>query len=256
MNRSIRSLLSAIAVTTTACSSTAQQAGTLDALSGSVTVLAAASLTSAFRDLGSQFEKDHSGVTVDLTFAGTSTLVAQVKQGAPGDVFASADQPNMQALHDAGLLGNPSQVFARNRLEIVVAAGNPRGITGLSDLAKPGLIVILCAPSVPCGRYALQAFSNAGVTVRPASQETDVKAVVSKVSLGEADAGVVYVTDVKAGGSKVQGVKIPDGQNVIASYPIALLAESTSGSAAKAFILFVLSAEGQRILQRYGFLSP
>lgn len=254
MRRPIRSLLAAIAVATTACGSTAQP--TSAALSGSVTVLAAASLTSAFQDLGKQFEKDHSGVKVDLSFAGSSTLVAQVKQGAPGDVFASADQPNMQALHDAALLGNPAQVFARNQLEIVVAAGNPTGITGLGDLAKRGLIVLLCAPSVPCGRYALQAFSKAGVTVKPASLETDVKAVIGKVSLGEADAGVVYATDVKAGGSKVQGVEIPDAQNVIASYPIALLAEARNGSAAKVFIQFVLSSEGQGILGRYGFLSP
>ena len=254
MRGPIRSLLVAIAVTTTACGSTAQQSS--DALSGSVTVLAAASLTSAFQDLGSQFEKNHSGVKVDLSFAGSSTLAAQVKQGAPGDIFASADQPNMQALHDAGLLGNSSQVFARNRLEIVVAAGNPKGITGLSDLAKPRMVVILCAPSVPCGRYALQAFSKAGVAAKPVSQETDVKAVIGKVSLGEADAGVVYVTDVKAGGSKVEGVEIPYAQNVIASYPIALLAEAKNGSAAKSFIQFVLSTEGQKILQGYGFLSP
>jgi molybdate transport system substrate-binding protein len=242
----------AVALTATACGGTTQPAG---AVSGSVTVLAAASLSSAFKDLGGQFEKDHSSVKVDLSFAGSSTLVAQVKQGAPGDVFASADQPNMQALQDASLVGT-AQVFARNRLEIVVGAGNPKGIASLGDLARPGLIVVLCAPSVPCGRYALQAFSKAGVTVKPASQEADVKAVVGKVSLGEADAGIAYITDVKAGGSKVQGVQIPDSENVIADYPIALLAESINGSAAKAFIQFVLSAQGQAILQRYGFLSP
>ena len=254
MNRPVKWYLLATAIVLTACGSTAQQASNTP--SGSVTVLAAASLTSAFKDLGSQFEKDHAGVKVDLSFGGSSTLVAQVKQGAPGDVFASADQPNMQALHDASLLGNTAQVFARNRLEIVVGVGNPKGITGLGDLARPGLIVVLCAPSVPCGRYALQAFTKAGVTVKPASQETDVKAVVSKVSLGEADAGVVYVTDVKAGGSKVQGVDIAEAQNVVASYPIALLAESKNGTGARAFIEFVLSSHGQGILQRYGFLSP
>jgi len=215
-------LLVAVALTATACGGTTQPAG---AVSGSVTVLAAASLSSAFKDLGGQFEMDHSSVKVDLSFAGSPTLVAQVKQGAPGDVFASADQPNMQALQDASLVGT-AQVFARNRLEIVVGAGNPKGIASLGDLARPGLIVVLCAPSVPCGRYTLQAFTKAGLTVKPASQETDVKAVVSKVSLGEADAGVVYVTDVKAGGSKVQGVDIPDAQNVVARYPIALLTES------------------------------
>jgi len=245
-------LLVAVALTATACGGTTQPAG---AVSGSVTVLAAASLSSAFKDLGGQFEKDHSSVKVDLSFGGSSSLVAQVKQGAPGDIFASADQPNMQALQEASLVGT-AQVFARNRLEIVVGAGNPKGIASLGDLARPGLIVVLCAPSVPCGRYTLQAFTKAGQTVKPASQETDVKAVVSKVSLGEADAGVVYVTDVKAGGSKVQGVDIPDAQNVVARYPIALLTESKNGSAAKAFIEFVLSPQGQGILQRYGFLSP
>ena len=223
-------LLVAVALTATACGGTTQPAG---AVSGSVTVLAAASLSSAFKDLGGQFEMDYSSVKVDLSFAGSPTLVAQVKQGAPGDVFASADQPNMQALQDASLVGT-AQVFARNRLEIVVGAGNPKGIASLGDLARPGLIVVLCAPSVPCGRYTLQAFTKAGQTVKPASQETDVK----------------------AGGSKVQGVDIPDAQNVVARYPIALLTESKNGSAGKAFIEFVLSPQGQGILQRYGFLSP
>lgn len=247
-------VLAGVAVAATACGT--QSSSSSSALQGPVTVLAAASLTSAFRDLGTRFETEHPGVKVDLSFAGTSTLVAQVEQGAPGDVFASADQPNMQKLQAAGLLATHANTFARNRLAIVVAAGNPKGIRSLPDLARRGLVVVLCDPSVPCGRYALQSFAKAGVTVTPASRETDVKAVISKVSLGEADAGIVYMTDIKAGGSKVQGVDIPDADNVVASYPIALLAESKNGSAAKAFIDFVLSSDGQRVLQAHGFLSP
>jgi molybdate transport system substrate-binding protein len=152
-------------------------------------------------------------------------------------------------------MGSP-RVFATNRLQIVVAAGNPKGITGLADLVRPGLVVVLCGPAVPCGRYATQALQKAGVRVVPASQETDVKAVVSKVALGEADAGIVYVTDVKAGGAKVQGIAIPGNQNVVATYPIAVVKAASHGRAAQAFVDFVLSPQGQRILASFGFGGP
>src|SRR5947209_18500979 len=220
-----------------------------------LTVFAASSLTDAFTRIGADFQTAHPGTTVHLTFAGSSTLAAQIQQGATGDVFASADQATMQRLADAGLVSGSPSIFARNRLQIVVAAGNPRHIGGLADLSRAGLIVLLCAPSVPCGRYATQALQAAGVTVTPASQEADVKAVVSKVALGEADAGIVYVTDVKAAGASVQGVEIAPGVNVVADYPVAVLKDSQNVPLAKAFISYLLGA-GQPTLNRYGFAGP
>jgi len=192
---------------------------------------------------------------IKLSFGGSSTLVAQIQQGAIGDIFASADQPNMQKAVDGGLVAESPSIFAHNRLEIVVGAGNPKHITGLSNLAQSGLIVVLCAPAVPCGRYAAQALQKAVMTVKPASQETDVKAVVSKVALGEADAGIVYVTDVKAAGSGVQGVEIPLSLNVVADYPVAILKDSQNAPLAKAFVSYLLGA-GQPTLARYGFTGP
>jgi len=224
-------------------------------LSGTITVFAAASLTAAYTAIGKDFETAHPGAMVKFSFGGSSTLVAQIQQGAIGDVFASADQPNMQKAVDAGLVAGSPSIFAHNRLEIVVGAGNPKHVMGLSDLAKSGLVVVLCAPVVPCGRYAGQALQKAGVSVKPASQETDVKAVVSKVALGEADAGIVYVTDVKAGGAAIQGVDIPLGFNVVADYPVAVLKDSQNAPLAKAFISYLLGA-GQPTLARYGFTGP
>jgi molybdate transport system substrate-binding protein len=218
-------------------------------------VFAAASLTAAFTDLGRSFGKSHSQVRVRPAFAGTSTLVQQIQQGAPADVFASADTANMQKLSDAGLV-EAASVFARNRLEIVVQKGNPKHIGGLADLSRPDLIVVLAAPGVPAGTYATQALAKAGIKVAPKSQEQDVKSVVSKVALGEADAGIVYVTDVSAGGSAVEGVTIPDAQNVVAAYPIAVVKQGPDAADGRAFERFVLSVEGQRVLARYGFLAP
>jgi molybdate transport system substrate-binding protein len=219
---------------------------------GTITVFAASSLTAAYTAIGKDFQTAHSGSMVKFSFGGSSTLVAQIQQGAIGDIFASADQPNMQKAVDAGLVAGSPSIFAHNRLEIVVAAGNPKHITGLSDLAHSGLVVVLCAPAVPCGRYATQALQKAGVSVKPASQETDVKAVVSKVALGEADAGIVYVTDVKAAGAAVQGVEIPLGVNVVADYPVAILKDSQNAPLAKAFVSYLLGT-GQQTLARYGF---
>lgn len=225
------------------------------ALSGTVSVFAAASLTDAFNALGASFQRANSGITLKFDFAGTPTLVTQIEQGAPADVFASADTANMDRLKGDGFTAGSPQVFARNKLEIVVAPGNPRGITGLGDLAKPGVIYITEAPTVPAGKYALQALKMAGVTVTPKSLETDVKSVVSKIELGEADAGIVYTTDVTAAGSKVSGVPIPDAVNVIATYPIVVVNATFHAAAANAFIAFVLSAAGQAKLQSFGFLS-
>jgi molybdate transport system substrate-binding protein len=224
-------------------------------LRGTVSVFAAASLTDSFKALGTAFQTAHSGSTVQFNFAGTPTLVTQIEQGASADVFASADTANLDKLKADGFTSGSSQVFARNKLEIVVAAGNPTHITGLADLAKPGVIYITEAQTVPAGKYALQILASAGVKVTPKSLETDVKSVVSKIELGEADAGIVYFTDVKAAGSKVTGVPIPDLVNVIATYPIVTVRGSTSSNLANAFIAYVLSAEGQATLQSFGFLA-
>ena len=222
--------------------------------SGTVTVCAATSLTTAFQAVAHAFESNHPNVVVQLNFAGSSTLVQQIQQGAPADVFASADEANMQKLVEAGALAGAAQQFSRNQLQIVVPAGNPKHITGLVDLTKPGLTIALCGPTVPCGQYAAEAFRKAGVSVPPASQELDVKAVLSKVSLGEADAGIVYVTDVRAAGATVEGVEIPASANVIALYPIAVLKGAPHAAVAAAFVDFVLSADGQRMLASFGFL--
>ncbi len=240
----------------TACGSSAGNApASATPVSGTVSVFAAASLTAAFNALGTDFQRGNSGVTTKFNFAGTPTLVTQIEQGAPADVFASADTANMDRLKGDGFTAGNPQVFARNKLEIVVAPGNPKGITGLADLAKPGVIYITEAPTVPAGKYALQALKMAGVTVTPKSLEADVKSVVGKIELGEADAGIVYTTDIRAAGSKVTGVSIPDADNVIATYPIVAVKATTNSPAANAFIAYVLSAAGQAKLQSFGFLS-
>jgi molybdate transport system substrate-binding protein len=211
-------------------------------------------LTDSFKALGAAFQTAHPGTTVQFNFAGSPTLVTQIEQGASADVFASADTTNVDKLKADGFTAGNSQVFAHNKLEIVVAAGNPKGITGLADLAKPDVIYITAAPTVPAGKYALQILDKAGVKVTPKSLETDVKSVVSKIVLGEADAGIVYVTDVRAAGSKVTGVPIQDSVNVIATYPIVAVKGSKNSSLANAFIAYVLSADGQVTLQSFGFL--
>jgi len=229
--------------------------GSGSVLSGTISVFAAASLTDSFKALGTAFQAEHSGTTVQLNFAGSPTLVTQIEQGAAADVFASADTSNMDKLKTDGFTAGDAKVFAHNKLAIVVAAGNPKGINSLADLAKPGVIYISAAPTVPAGKYALQILAKAGVNVTPKSLETDVKSVVSKIRLGEADAGIVYTTDVTAAGSKVQGVTIPDNVNVVATYPVAEVKGTKNANLASAFIAYVLSADGQAKLQSFGFLA-
>ncbi|MBM4421104.1 MAG: molybdate ABC transporter substrate-binding protein [Chloroflexi bacterium] len=225
-------------------------------LSGTVTVLAAASLTDAFNVLGTEFTRVNPQVTVKASYAASSALVAQIVQGAEADVFASADEPSMRRLVDARLSESSPRIIASNKLQIAVGAGNPKKISALADLARPDVVVVLGAPTVPVGAYATQVFDKAGVRVAPKSHEADVKAVVSKVSLGEADAGIVYGTDVRAGGAKVQGVDIPDQHNVIARYPIAAVKGSKNAKAAAAFIDFVASPRGLDVIAGFGFLRP
>jgi molybdate transport system substrate-binding protein len=256
MHRRLSFVLGALALVATSCGSSTGTAGgspSPSPLSGTISVFAAASLTDAFKALGTSFEQANTGVTVQFNFAGSPTLVTQIEQGAPADVFASADTTNMTKLTTDGFTVGTSQVFAHNQLEIVVAPGNPKGITGLADLAKPGIIYITAGPTVPAGKYALQALAKAGVTVTPKSLETDVKSVVSKIELGEADAGIVYTTDVQAAGSSVQGVPIPDSNNVVATYPIAVVKGSNNAAVAGAFIAYVLTAAGQTTLASFGF---
>ena len=223
-------------------------------LNGSISVFAAASLTDSFKALGASFQTAHAGTTVHFNFAGSPTLVTQIEQGASADVFASADTTNMDKLKADGFTFDIPQVFAHNKLEIVVAAGNPKHIAALADLAKPSVVYITAAPTVPAGKYALQILDKAGVKVTPKSLETDVRSVVSKIELGEADAGIVYVTDVKAAGSKVTGVPVPDSVNVIATYPIVPVKGSKNSNLAGAFSSYVLSADGQATLESFGFL--
>lgn len=223
---------------------------------GRVTVFAAASLTDAFTELGGAFETANPDADVTFSFAASSELVAQIGEGAPADVFASADWNNMTKLADAGNTASDPVVFATNRAQIIVGAGNPQGIRGVADLADPSMIVVTCAPQVPCGRYAQQIFANASVSVTPKSLEENVRAVVSKVTLGEADAGIVYVTDVMSAGDTAEGVEIPADVNVVAEYPIAVTNEAPNPGAAQAFIDFVLSDGGQAILASYGFAAP
>lgn len=226
------------------------------AVTGELTVFAAASLTDAFEVLGDRFMQANPDVEVAFNFGSSSTLATQITEGAPADVFASADQAQMDVVDDAGLVAGGRTDFAGNALQIAVEPGNPKGVQGLADLARPDLTVVLAAEEVPAGAYARRALDALGIEVQPASLETDVRAVLSRVALGEADAGIVYASDVVAAGDRVEGVEVPEDQNVVARYPIASLAETPNPAAAEAFMVYVLSDEGQKILNEYGFSSP
>src|SRR5512132_2299830 len=250
----LAAVLAVAALTLAACGGDDDSGGGSSGQSpAEIKVFAAASLTAAFTELGQQYSSANGGTKVAFNFAGSQALATQVQQGAPADVFASADIPNMDKVKD--LVGTP-QNFASNLLQVVVEKGNPKGVKALEDLANPDLKVVLAAPDVPAGKYAQQALEKAGVTVKPVSQEDNVKAVVTKVSLGEADAGIVYVTDVTAGGDKVQGVDIPREQNVVATYPIATVKAGKAQDKVQAFMDLVLSDQGQQVLSKYGFLPP
>lgn len=219
---------------------------------GTITVLAAASLQEPFTELGRRFENQHAGASVRFSFDASSTLARQVEDGAPADVLATADEASMAAVADAGLVSPPT-VFARNRLAILVARGNPRGIRSLADLGGSGLAVVLCAPQVPCGRLAVAVLVRAGVDARARSLEPNVKGVVAKVVLGEADAGLVYATDVRAAGSRADGVEIPAEQNLVTGYPVATVRSAPNPEAAARFVDLVTSEEGRAVLGAAGF---
>lgn len=221
-----------------------------------VTVFAAASLSDVFTEIGEAFTLDHPDVNLRFNFAASSELATQISEGAPADVFASADSNSMTTLTDAGDTATDPVVFAANRAEIIVGPGNPQGITSVADLADEDLIVVLCSPEVPCGRYAAQVLENAGISVTAKSFEENVKAVVTKVTLGEADAGIVYATDVLAAGEEADGVEIPSEINVLAEYPITVTRLASNPAMAQAFVEFVVGEHGQQILASYGFVAP
>jgi molybdate transport system substrate-binding protein len=242
-------------------SDTSAQAGSSPSASksasvtGTINVFAAASLQEAFTKLGSQFEAAHPGTKVVFSFGPSSGLAEQIGQGAPADVFASASTKNMDSVVSAGGAAKPTN-FVSNTMEIAVPPTNPAGITKVDDLAKKGVKVALCQAAVPCGATALQVFTNAKVKVTPVTQEVDVKSTLSKVTLGEVDAGVVYVTDVRAAGDSVKGIVIPADVNASTTYPIAALTESQNEATAQAFVDYVLSADGLAALTAAGFSKP
>ncbi len=226
---------------------------TKDSLSGSITVFAAASLTKTFGTLVAKFEAEHPSVTVATSFAGSADLVAQITAGAPADVFASADTKNMAKV--STLVGTPVN-FATNVLEIAVPPSNPARIATFADLAKPGVKTVICAPAVPCGAAAAALETAAGVTLSPVSEENAVTDVLGKVSSGEADAGLVYVTDVKGAGSAVKGITFPESSTAVNTYPIATVKASANGKVAQAFVDYVTGKVGRSVLAAAGFGAP
>lgn len=218
-----------------------------------VTVYAAASLTDSFTELGEQYEQAHPGTTVRFSFGGSSGLVSQLQEGAAADVLATADERNMTKAADAGLVDGDPETFARNVLEIVTPPDDPAGIAQPADIARSGVRLVVCAEQVPCGAATRALAGGLGVTLHPVSEENAVTDVLGKVTSGEADAGVVYVTDARGAGDAVREVPIPDDENVTNTYPIARLADAPAGDAADDFIAFVRSDDGQRVLADHGF---
>jgi molybdate transport system substrate-binding protein len=243
----------AMALLAAACANVSNNPNVVD---GEVVVFAAASLTDAFAEVEATYEEAHPQEDVVLNLAGSSSLREQILAGAPADVFAAANTSNMDQVVQAGAVSGGPQIFTRNLLQIVVPVGNPAHVTGLADLGDDTLFIGLCAEGVPCGDFARQALRNAGVTPTLDTNEPDVRSLLTKVEAGELDAGIVYVTDVIAAGDKAEGIDIPEEQNVQASYPIVALADGPNPAGAEAFVAFVLSTEGQAILNSYGFSSP
>ncbi|WP_406373349.1 molybdate ABC transporter substrate-binding protein [Streptomyces sp. NBC_00647] len=225
-------------------------------LSGTVTVFAAASLKESFTTLGQDFEKAHPGTEVTFNFGGSDTLAASITGGAPADVFAAASPKTMAIVTDKNDVATAPATFVRNQLEIATLPGNRDKIASLKDLTKSGLKVVLCDRTVPCGAAAQKALDASKLKLTPVSYEQDVKSALTKVELKEADAAVVYKTDVKAAGDKVEGVEFPESADAINDYPIALLKDAHNAAAAKAFIELVQSPKGQKVLTAAGFLQP
>lgn len=259
MNRAVLGI-AAIGLLLAGCSTAAMPTPTPtrnpDALTGTINVFAAASLTETFQAIATAFKAEHPNVTVTFNFGGSSGLAAQITQGAPADVFAAASATTMKTVTDASLTdGNPT-TFVTNTLEIAVPPANPGKVTGLADFANPDLAIVLCAVEVPCGAAAKTVLDKAGIVASVDSFEQDVKSVLTKIEIDEADAGLVYKTDVLSAGDKVKGVDFPEASAAVGKYPIALLSTSTNKTAARAFIDFVLSPAGIKIMTDAGFGAP
>lgn len=223
---------------------------------GTLTVFAAASLKATFTRIASEFEDKNPGTKVTLNFAGSSDLATQISQGAPADVFAAADTKNMARLSDARLIDGPASNFATNVLEIAVPAANPASISSFADLAKEGVKVVVCAPQVPCGSATEKVEKATGTTLKPVSEESSVTDVLGKVTSGEADAGLVYVTDVRNAGDKVRGIPFSEADQAVNTYPIAAVGSSSNKEVARAFIAMVTGSEGRKVLSDAGFGTP
>jgi molybdate transport system substrate-binding protein len=234
------------------CGSTEQPA----AANAKIMVFAAASLKKTFTDIGKQFKAENPGVSVEFTFAGSSDLVTQLTQGAQADVFASADAKNMDKAAQAGLLDGDPVTFASNTLTIAVVPGNPKKIASFKDLTQQGLNVVMCAPQVPCGSATQKVEHATGIKLNPVSEESSVTDVLNKVETGEADAGLVYVTDAIGAGDKVASVPFPEAAGAVNTYPIAVLKESKSQELARKFVDLVTGDAGQKVLTAAGFAKP
>ena len=248
-------LAALVAVAAAGCSSSSSTSSTPSSSTGTITVFAAASLMQTFTQLGKQFEAAHKGDTVKFSFGPSSGLATEITSGAPADVFASASPATMDVVVKAGDAASP-QNFAKNVMEVAVPPNNPANVTSVTDLAKSSVKVALCQPTVPCGVVAAEVFKNAGITVKPVTLQADVKSVLTQVELGNVDAGMVYVTDVMAAGSKAKGVTIAASDNASTLYPIATISSSKHKSEAQAFINYVLSPAGQQVLAAAGFQKP
>ena len=247
--------LLAVALAGCSSSSTTSPSAGSSPSTGTITVFAAASLMESFTKIGKQFEAAHKGDTVKFSFGPSSGLSTEITSGAPADVFASASPKNMQEVVSAGDASSP-QNFAKNTMEVAVPPNNPANVSSVADLAKKSVKVALCQPQVPCGVVAAEVFKNAGITVKPVTLQPDVKSVLTQVETGNVDAGMVYVTDVMAAGSKVKGVTIPASMNASTLYPIATIKGSKHESIAKEFVDYVLSPAGQQVLTAAGFEKP
>lgn len=225
-------------------------------LSGTLTVFAAASLTDVFEELGDRLAAGNRDLDIRFNFAGSSALATQIAQGAPADLFASADLAQMAVVSEAGLVADDPTVFTANVLEIAVPAGNPGDVSGLADFADPELALAICAAAVPCGAAAARVFEAAGITAVPDTEEEDVRAALTKVQLGEVDAALVYASDVRSAGSEVEGIGFPEAEEAVNEYPVSVLADAPNAEAAQAFVDLVLSDEGQEALAEAGFRSP
>ena len=238
------------------CGSNQPPAGESSTAPQTLTVFAAASLKSTFTEIGDQFKASHPGVTVTFSFAGSSDLVTQIQGGAPADVFASADTKNMDKLTADKLVDGTPVNFASNTMEIAVPPDNPAKVASLQDLTKPDVKLVVCAPEVPCGSATQKIETASGVDLKPVSEEASVTDVLNKVIAEEANAGMVYVTDVKGAGDKVKGITFPESKEAVNVYPIATLAASKNKDLAKQFVDAVTGEEGQKVLADAGFAQP